>query len=67
MGSPRIVYTPRPDVTPETEFSALASVYRFMLDAVQRKEAAGPRQADDLEDEKERSKNDSLASTNYTG
>jgi hypothetical protein len=27
----RIVYTPRPDVTPEDELSVLASVYAFIL------------------------------------
>jgi hypothetical protein len=32
MGESRIVYTPRPDATPESEASALASVYRFLLD-----------------------------------
>jgi hypothetical protein len=30
--APRIVYSPRPDATPETERSVLASVYRFILD-----------------------------------
>ena len=28
---PKIVYTPRPDATPETEVVALAAVYRFLL------------------------------------
>jgi hypothetical protein len=28
---PGIVYTPRPDATSETEISALAVVYRFVL------------------------------------
>ena len=32
MTSARIVYTPHPDATPETEASALASAYRFLLD-----------------------------------
>ena len=32
MSGMRIVYTPRPDATPEAERSALASVYRFVLD-----------------------------------
>ncbi len=32
MNSSRIIYTPRPDATPETEAAALAAVYRFLLD-----------------------------------
>ena len=32
MSESRIVYTPHPEATPETEASALASVYRFLLD-----------------------------------
>ncbi len=32
MGSPRITYTPHPDVTPEAEKDALAAVYRLLLD-----------------------------------
>lgn len=31
LGSPRITYVARPNATPETEFSALATVYRFIL------------------------------------
>jgi|SRR5215208_7186903 hypothetical protein len=31
MGSPRIIYVARPNATPETELSALATVYRFIL------------------------------------
>jgi hypothetical protein len=31
MSSPRVTYTPRPDVTPEAELSALAAVYKFVL------------------------------------
>ena len=27
----RIVYTPHPDATPETEVAALSAVYRFLL------------------------------------
>jgi hypothetical protein len=29
--APRIVYSPRPDATPEAERSVLGSVYRFIL------------------------------------
>jgi hypothetical protein len=36
----RITYAQRPDTTPETELSALASVYRFILDCHTQKEAA---------------------------
>jgi len=32
MGEPRrLVYTPRPDATPETEAAALSAIYRFLL------------------------------------
>ena len=31
MDSPRITYTPRPDATPETEVTALAAIYKFVL------------------------------------
>ena len=31
MGSPRITYVARPNATPKTELSALATVYRFIL------------------------------------
>jgi hypothetical protein len=27
----RLIYTPRPDATPETEAAALSAVYRFLL------------------------------------
>jgi hypothetical protein len=30
-GRPRIVYTPRPDATPEAELAALATVYAFVM------------------------------------
>jgi hypothetical protein len=29
--APRLVYSPRPDATPEAEHNALAAVYRFIL------------------------------------
>ncbi len=56
MGSTRIVYTPHPDATPETEASVLASVYRFLLSRQVKKEAAHPGGPDDA---KERFNNDS--------
>jgi hypothetical protein len=40
MSSPRITYTSRPDATPETEASVLASVYAFLLDTANKKAAA---------------------------
>jgi len=27
----RLIYTPRPDATPETEAAALGAIYRFLL------------------------------------
>jgi hypothetical protein len=32
VDSARIIYTPRPDITPESEATALAAVYKFVLD-----------------------------------
>jgi hypothetical protein len=32
VSSTYIVYTPRPDATPETEAAVLAAVYRFLID-----------------------------------
>jgi hypothetical protein len=42
MSSPRIIYTPRPDVTPDAEVNVLANVYRFILDCHAKKMAAEP-------------------------
>jgi hypothetical protein len=42
MSSPRIIYTPRPDVTPDAEVNVLANVYRFILDCHAKKAAAEP-------------------------
>ena len=47
MSSPRIAYTPRPDATLEGEASALAAIYRFLLDRHAKKEAAHPGATDD--------------------
>ena len=41
MGSDLIVYTPRPNATPEAELSALVSAYRFILDTAM-KEGSRP-------------------------
>jgi hypothetical protein len=35
-GSPSVTYTPRHDATPEGELTALANVYRFLLDRRER-------------------------------
>ena len=40
MNSPRLTYTPRPDGTPKTATTALAAVYRFVLDCHAKTEAA---------------------------
>jgi hypothetical protein len=42
VNSPRFTYTSRPDATPEAELSALAAVYRFILDSHAKKMAAEP-------------------------
>ncbi len=41
MSSSRILYTPRPNATPESESNMLAAVYRFTLDCHAKKNAAG--------------------------
>ena len=40
MNDPRLIYTPRSDVTPEDELNALAAVYKFLLDRHVGKDAA---------------------------
>jgi hypothetical protein len=40
-GRPLLVYSPRPDATPEAETEVLASVYRYILQRHERREAAG--------------------------
>ena len=60
----RIEYRLRAHTTLEAERSALALVYRFILDCHEKKEAAPESRP---KDEKERSVHDSLAATNYTG
>jgi hypothetical protein len=42
MSSPRIIYTPRPDATPDAELNVLANVYRFILDCHAKQVAAEP-------------------------
>jgi hypothetical protein len=36
--SRRIIYTPRPDASPESEAAALAAVYRFAIEAASKRE-----------------------------
>ena len=53
VGELQIAYTPRPDASPEAEAAALASAYKFILDAAKQKAAAhapsnGPDDAKDL-------------------
>ena len=38
---PRIDYRPRPDISPEQEAQALASIYRFLLERYAEKAAHG--------------------------
>jgi hypothetical protein len=49
MSRTRIEYAPRPDATPEAELSALAAVYRFVLDCRAKKEAAPESRPEDPE------------------
>jgi hypothetical protein len=49
MTSPRIIYTPRSDATPEAELSTLANVYKFVLDCHAKQEAAPDSRPDDAE------------------
>jgi hypothetical protein len=47
VNSPRIIYTSRPDATPEAELNVLANVYRFILDCHAKKIAAEPDSCND--------------------
>ncbi len=60
MNNTPATYAPRLDATPEAEIFALAAVYKLIIDSKKGSRPGAP------EDEKERSMNDSLASTNYT-
>jgi hypothetical protein len=42
MSSSRIYYATRPDATPEVEISALANVYRLILDSKKAAPSSGP-------------------------
>jgi hypothetical protein len=63
MDSPRMTYTSRPDATPEAELSALANVYRFILDCHAKKEAAHPAAPNEAKGPKDACP----ATQNYTG
>jgi hypothetical protein len=64
MSSPQITYTPRSDTTPEAEVSALAAVYRLVIDrAMQNAAGVSSTNGDDA---KKRSKDDSSATQKYT-
>jgi hypothetical protein len=64
MDRPSISYVPRPDTTPETELSALCNVYKLIIDHANRNAASMT--SINGGDEKERSRNDSLASNHST-
>ena len=58
MSEPCIVYTQRSDVAPEAETSALAAVYRFIIDCRTKVEAAPESRPDDGTKIKEDSANE---------
>jgi hypothetical protein len=64
MNSAHITYVPRPDTSPEAELSALCNVYKLIIDHAN-KNAAGMTSTNGG-DEKERSRNVSLASNHST-
>jgi hypothetical protein len=65
MSSTHVTYVPR-SATPRADISALAAVYKFVLDCHAKNEAAtSPVSRPD--DEKGRSSSDSLATTDCTG
>ena len=52
MNSARMTYFQRPEATPEAEVSALANVYRFVLDRYTKKEATRPGSPEDAKGSK---------------
>jgi hypothetical protein len=42
MNNPRIVYVPRPDVTPQSELSVLANVYAYLIKTHDLKQVTKP-------------------------
>jgi hypothetical protein len=47
MNRPHIIYTPRPDATSQAGLSALAAVFKFVLDCHAKKVGAHPGDTDD--------------------
>jgi hypothetical protein len=60
VDNPVVSYASRSDATPEAEISALAAIYKLCLESHAQKRGR-LLDKDGLEDEKERSRNDSLA------
>jgi len=61
MSSARIIYTPRPEVTPETELDVLCNVFRFLLfeSSASKKVAAEPTPEPDGRNDGKKAKGDS--------
>jgi hypothetical protein len=55
IATPRVTYVPRRDATPETEISALASVYAFILQSQREKQKGGAATAPDARKETDES------------
>ncbi len=53
MDNPSIAYAPHPDTKPEAQVSALANIFRFVLDCHAKKEATRPGSPDDGTEVKE--------------
>lgn len=53
MSNTRIACSPRPDATPEAELSALANVYKFVLDCRAKKKGARPGTPEDARKDKD--------------
>ena len=61
MRSARLVYTPRPDATPESEAATLASVYSYILDCASKQRVDARTPSNGPTDTKVRSSDDSRA------
>jgi hypothetical protein len=42
VSKPAVIYTPRPDATPEAELNVLANVYAYLIKSHHSKKAAKP-------------------------
>ena len=60
MSSAPVTYSQRPDTTPQTELSALANIYKYVLDCHSKKEATHPGSPDDGTEFKEDSANEHI-------